>query len=140
MLLQQMKNLSYSRVALLEQVPQTLDSYHAPVTAVEDMSLQYHGFIVYLSQQFLQHCLFLIQYFIPWVQQQQRLVKRIHLMRDNMMLMFVQHQILCKKLVDVLRLMENRVVPCFQLSITLITMLLPHYSSNRNWTCCWDPS
>ena len=139
MLLQQMKNLTYLRVALLEQVPQTLDSYHAPVTAFENMIPQCRSFIVCLSHQFLQHHLLLIWYPLPRMQQQQRPVKCIHLVRQKMMLMFVQHSY--KRLVDVLRLTENHVVPCSQLSITSITVLKPHYWSDRNWTwCCWDPS
>ena len=132
-----MKNLTYLRVALLEQVPQTLGSYHASVIAFENTSSQCRSFIVCLSHQFLQHHLPLN--LVLRMQEQQRPVKWIHIVRQKMMLMFVQH--LYKKLVDVLRLMENCVVPCSQLSITSITMLKPHYSSDRNWTwCCWDPS
>ena len=55
------------------------------------------------------------------------------------MLMFVQLSF--KKLVDVLRLTENHVIPCSQLSITSITMVKPHYLHDSNCTwCCWDPS
>ena len=44
-----MKNLTYLRVALLEQAPQSLDIYHAPVTASENTSPQCHSFIVCLG-------------------------------------------------------------------------------------------